>query len=144
MPQNLYDSLLERLEGSPYTGYFACLCPFHDDHKPSFFVYEESSNPNWEYQCRSCGVHGSLKYLDKKIGFHFIPNQRNDTVSKILPAWHKWEQMYGDLEGIVDAAHKSLKRHTPYQTYFKKRKIYEFVEQKKKFKFPLDNLSPFL
>jgi len=124
MPQDLYNSLLERLEGQQYGHYFSCCCPFHSDSKPSCLVFEDGY-----FKCLTCNAHGTHAYLDKKIGSHFIPKQRNDTVSNILPRWKKWEQEYGSLEGIAEAAHKSLKRHPAFQTYFKKRKIYEYVDK---------------
>ena len=124
MPQNLYNSLLERLEGQQYGHYFSCCCPFHSDSKPSCLVFEDGY-----FKCLTCNAHGTHAYLDKKIGSHFIPKQRNDTESKILPRWKKWEREYGSLEGIAESAHRSLKRHSAFQTYFKKRKIYEFIEE---------------
>jgi DNA primase len=126
---DLYNSLMERLGGSPYSGYFSCLCPFHEDNKPSFFVYEESSNKNWEFRCASCGKHGSLKYLDQFTGSHFVLKNSSSVVSKVLPMWKNCEMRYGSLEGIADAAHRSLKANSPFQTYFKRRKIYDFVDE---------------
>jgi len=119
---NLFDVLLERMEGRRYDNYFAAFCPFDTHKTPALLVYEDGL-----FVCLSCGKKGTLKYLDKVIGSHFIP-QKNDTVSRVLPKWRKWEQQYGDLEGIVDAAHRSLKRHAVFQTYFRKRKIYDFME----------------
>src|SRR5690349_21285274 len=101
---NLYESLLERLEGHPYNNYFACVCPFHDDHNPSMFVWEDG----W-FKCSACGKRGSHSFLDKHIGSHFHP--ASPIKSVVLPTWRKWESEYGSLEGIAEAAHKSLKRH---------------------------------
>lgn len=119
---NLYDVLLERMEGRQYQTYFSTFCPFDTHKSPALLVYEDG------FVCLSCHKTGTLSYLDKFTGSHFIP-QRNDTVSRVLPRWRKWEQKYGDLEGIADAAHNSLKHNAPYQTYFKKRKIYEYVDE---------------
>jgi DNA primase len=119
---NLFDTLLERMEGRKYNDYFSAFCPFDTHKSPALLVYEDG------FVCLSCGKKGSLKYLNTFTGSHFIP-QRNDTVSRILPLWRNWEQRYGDLEGIVDAAHRTLKKYPKFQTYFKERKIYEYVDE---------------
>lgn len=119
---NLYDSLLERLSGREYGNYFACLCPFHPDRSPSCFVYEDG------FRCAACGKRGSLKQLDRKIGSHFRPT-KNDTVSNVLPNWKRWEFEYGDLQGIAEHAHKTLKRFPQFQGYLKKRRINEYIEK---------------
>ena len=63
-------SYLDRLEDklervSRYSNYLLSLCPFHDDHNPSFFVYEDF------YICKSCGKRGKpedlLRTLDKSF-----------------------------------------------------------------------------
>lgn len=124
MPQDLYNSLLERLEGHPYSNYFSAWCPFDEHKSPALLVHDDGL-----FVCLSCGKKGTHAYLDKKIGSHFIPKKQNDTVSRVLPQWRKWEGEYGSLEGIAEAAHKSLKRHPAFQTYFRKRKIYEFTDE---------------
>ena len=121
---SLYESLMERLEGRQYSNYFSCFCPFDSHKSPALLVYDDGM-----FVCLSCGKKGNLKYLDKFTGSHFIPSQKVNTVSNVLPRWRKWEEKFGSLEGIVDAAHKSLKRHSQFQTYFRKRKIYEFVDE---------------
>lgn len=50
-------------------------------------------------------------------------------MSRILPRWKRWEERYGDLEGIAEEAHRNVKRFPQFQTYFKKRKIYEYVAE---------------
>lgn len=115
---SLYDSLLERLSGREYSNYFACLCPYHSDHSPSCFVYEDS------FRCAACGARGSLKKLDQKIGSHFRPSR--NTVSNILPQWSRW----GDtLEEIADSAHRTLKKFPQFQRYMKRRKIDAYIEK---------------
>lgn len=120
---NLYDSLMERMEGREYSNYFSAFCPWDSHATPALLVFDDGM-----VKCLSCNKIWSHAQLDKKIGSHYSPKQRNDTVSKVLPQWRKWEEKYGDLEGIADAAHKTLKAHSVFQTYFKKRKIYEFVD----------------
>lgn len=116
---SLYTSLQERLNGHIYNGYFACLCPFHDDHSPSFFVREDGS---WYCKSNSCHSHGkTLEQLERKLGGHDVKVQKGK--SQVLPRWREWENKYGDLEGIADFAH----RHAEHW-YFKERKIDEFFE----------------
>lgn len=119
---NLYDSLLERLEGHPYSNYFACWCPFESHKTPALLVYDDGL-----FVCLSCGKKGTHSYLNKVIGSHYTP-QRVDTVSHVLPQWRKWEQEYGDLEGIVSVAQERLLKVPVYQTYLKRRKIYEYAK----------------
>jgi DNA primase len=121
---NLYESLMERLDGRAYGHYFSCFCPFDHHQSPAMLVFDDGM-----FKCLSCNKIGNHKELDRKIGTHFIPQRQDDTVSNILPRWRKWEEKYGDLEGIADAAHSSLKRFPQFQTYFKKRKIYEFIDE---------------
>lgn len=112
---------MERMDGREYNGYFATRCVFHNDTNPSLFVYEDG------YRCASCGAKGSLKRLEQKIGSHFHPT-RSNTVSNILPNWRRWEFEYGDLQGIAEHAHKTLKRYPQFQGYLKKRRINEYIE----------------
>lgn len=127
MTDNLYDLLLERLEGIPYNGYFMADCPFHDwqSHTQSLMVHEDA------YKCLSCGAYGNLKKLLDKTSRGIFRPQREKRASNILPRWSKWERNYGDLDGIVEHAHLSLKRFPQFQAYFKKRKIDQFIEQGK-------------
>lgn len=120
---HLYDSLLERLEGRQYQNYFSAFCPFDTHKSPALLVYEDG------FVCLSCRKSGTLKYLDKFIGSHFHPTQRHDSVSRILPKWRKWEEQYGDVEGIVYEAHRFLKKHTKFQDYLKRRKIDDFIDE---------------
>jgi DNA primase len=113
------------MDGRPYSNYFSTWCVFDSHKTPALLVYDDGLAT-----CLSCRKTWTHKILDRKIGSHFIP-QRNDTVSRILPKWRRWEEKYGDLPEIVDAAHKSLKAHSQFQTYLKKRKIYEFADEGK-------------
>lgn len=127
---SLYDSIQNKLENvHNYSGYFYSLCPFHDDSSPSFAVYEESYKKSMEYQCKSCGAHGSLAYLDKFLGSHHRQTLTRSQSSKptVLPRWKKWDQEYGNLEGIAKHAHETLKRYPQYQNYFKRRKIDDYI-----------------
>lgn len=124
MPQSLYDSLLIRMDGRAYSNYFACFCPYDEHKAPAMLVHDDGL-----FVCLSCGKKGTHAQLDKKIGSHYIPSQRIDTVSRVLPSWRKWEHAYGDLKGIVDEAHRQLNRHPQFQLYLKKRKIDDYIDE---------------
>jgi hypothetical protein len=121
---SLYDSLMERMEGRAYSNYFSTWCPFDEHKTPALLVFSDGM-----VKCLSCDKIWSHKQLDQKIGSRFIQVQKVSTVSRVLPRWRRWEEKYGDLEGIADAAHRSLKANSPFQTYFKRRKIYDFVDE---------------
>ena len=121
---NLYESLMERMDGRAYNNYFSCFCPYDRHQSPAMLVFEDGM-----FKCLSCNKIGTHKQLSRDLGSHFIPQRRDDTVSQVLPRWKRWEDKYGDLEGIADAAHSSLKRFPQFQTYFRKRKIYEYATE---------------
>jgi len=123
---SLYDALQEKLEGRLYSNYFACLCPFHDDSNPSCFVYEDG-----RFRCASCGKSGTHQYLDKVIGSHLRLTRSQVGKSQVLPRWRDWEKQYGDIEGIAHHAHKALLKFPQFQSYFRKRKIDEYIEKGK-------------
>lgn len=117
---SLYDSLLERLEGRPYNGYFSAYCPFDEHQSPALLVYEDG------FYCLSCVKSGSLEYLSKKIGNHYTPKVTRSQLSQVLPRWRKW----GDsLEEIAHSSHKLLKKFSQFQGYFRKRKVDAFIEK---------------
>ena len=123
---SLYDSLQEKLDGRPYSNYFVCLCPFHKESRPSFFVYEDG-----RFFCKSCNKSGTVEYLDKFLGSHFRLTQSQKSKPQLLPRWRQWEQAFGNIEGIANHAHKSLLKFPQFQSYFKKRMIDEYIEQGK-------------
>lgn len=120
---HLYNSLLERLEGRPYGHYFAAWCVWDKHSTPAMLVFNDGM-----VKCLSCNKIWSHEQLNKKIGGHFVPQKNNSVSFRLLPKWRKWEEKYESLEGIVEYAHNSLKKHKQFQTYFKERKIYEFME----------------
>ena len=120
---NLYETLLERLDGRQYSNYFSCSCPFDTHQSPALLVYEDG------YFCLSCGAKGSLEYLNKKIGTNFhSPLTQSHSHTNVLPRFRQWEQEHGDLEGIATYAHKSLKAFPQFQSYFKMRKIDDYID----------------
>ena len=64
MKQSGLETLQDLLGGKRYETYIHCLCPFHNDTKPSFMAYDD-----W-YRCLACGKEGSsqslINYLSKK------------------------------------------------------------------------------
>ena len=120
---SLYESLMERMDGREYSNYFSAFCPFDTHKTPALLVYDDGMA-----KCLSCNKIWSHDQLNRKIGSHFIP-QKRDTVSQILPRWRRWEEKYGDLDGIAQAAHRSLLANPPFQTYFRMRKIYDVVDE---------------
>ena len=122
---SIYDNLLEKLDGKAYSNYFVSCCVFHDDSSPSLFCYEDG-----RFRCAACGKNGTLSYLDKYLGsqYHSSLVTRSQK-SSVLPRWKKWEQEYGDIQGIAKYAHDNLKRYKQFQSYFRKRKIDEYIEE---------------
>lgn len=120
---SLYDSLLEKLEGRPYDNYFSAWCPFDEHKSQALLVYEDG-----RFWCLSCQKSGTHEYLDKFIGSHYRLTQRQPSKPQLLPRWRAWEREHGDVEGIANYAHKSLLKFPQFQSYFKKRKIDEFID----------------
>ena len=84
-----------------YGRYITSLCPFHDENRPSFFIYPDS------YFCKSCGAKGKTKnLLDdlKKNQGTFIAKPQIDFHSP----WSRWSKQYGDLPEIIKIAHRNL------------------------------------
>ena len=121
---SLYENLLEKLDGRQYSNYFSCYCVFDQHASPALLCYDDGM-----FVCLSCGKKGSLEYLAKKLSIssHSLTRSHSTSSPVVLPQWRKWEQEYGDLEGIAKFAHKSLKAFPQFQNYFKQRKIDEFI-----------------
>jgi DNA primase len=122
----LYDVLLEKMNGKSYDSYFMACCPFlHDGHKethPSLQVHDDG-----RFNCLTCHKTGTLKFLAKVISHDTLSIGKQTPI--VLPRWRKWEDKYGDISEIAHHAHQSLKRFPQFQAYFKKRKIAQFIEQ---------------
>lgn len=94
-------SIAERLERvSRYEKYLLSLCPFHDDHNPSFLVYEDY------YICKSCGKKGKTSSLFKKLDKTYIKPTQPYSASN---PWTQWLQE-GSLTEVCYRAYKLLKR----------------------------------
>lgn len=127
---DLQASLAERMEQVQWHGgYFSAICPFpHHGRKeshPSMLVYEDG------FKCLGpCGKSGSLKYLLSVVS---KSSSLFETVSiekpNILPKWMKWADRYGDIQEIADAAYRAVLRDKGHQSFFKRRKIDQFIKQ---------------
>lgn len=117
-----YDTLMERMNGRPYTNYFMALCPFlHDgrlEQNPSLMVFED------HFYCKSCHRYGSLRVLEKATTGNYHP----DTTRKFLPQFKKWERQFEGVEDLALSAHKFLLRNPSYATYLKRRKMDKFIK----------------
>lgn len=99
-----------------YEHYVVALCPFHSEHRPSFFVYSD-----W-YRCESCGANGPTKkllsLLDKTIisspppaSFKnpFTSWLRDRSLGKTLKlAWKNLPSVYLRERGVSDQNQKAL------------------------------------
>jgi hypothetical protein len=103
------DTLAEKLPGAHrYEKYVACICPFHQDRKPSCLVY-----PDYFY-CTACGTRGPTAVLLRQVGLH--PTSGGEVESDYLP------DIFGRDPGqLVESAHRFLVEHEDYQDYLKGR-----------------------
>lgn len=76
------------LEGArEYDHYLVALCPFHDDSRPSFFVYPDN------YKCLSCGAFGRTENLLTKLSGRPIKNAPAKHWSNPFTGWLKDESL---------------------------------------------------
>ena len=124
----IYEDLQDRLDDVHlYSNYFYCLCPFHEDTRPSFAVYEDADKPEGKgrFYCNGCMKSGTHEYLYKHLtGGNAVVHNLTKPVQKFLPRWAKWQEWFGSLENLVEFAHKNISK----TDYLKKRvleKVYE-------------------
>jgi len=110
------DEIINHLDyAKRYENYIVSRCPFHDDRRPSFFVYED-----W-YRCESCGENGSTNsLLDKLDGtFTFTQPQpfrnpftrwlKQRTLAETLKlAWQNGPSVYLRERGVDDRSQYKL------------------------------------
>lgn len=110
------DEFMDVLDGAHnYGHYIVARCPFHNDTRPSFFVYED------KYRCSSCGAFGNTSDLLAKIKpDHVIVT----TQAAFQNPWTKWLKDH-DLAFILNIAYK----HRP-STYLISRGIYRIIQEK--------------
>lgn len=112
----LLDDLYDYLENSVrYGRYIHALCPFHDDSRPSFFVYED------HYHCAACGVKGKTENLldDLRRKQGVLVTLKKQTYFQ--SPWRGW-QRFGSLEKIIQQAHNNLIKSNK-TAYLKRRGI---------------------
>jgi hypothetical protein len=71
---SFYQNHVDKLKagkGDEYIG----LCPFHEDHKPSFYINEETG----QYYCQACHVKGNLKTFCETKGIPYPKQKTNWT-----------------------------------------------------------------
>jgi len=73
--QKLVDELTKA--GARFKGN-ACNCPFHEDHRPSGGVFQETSG-NWKFKCHSCGFYGDVFDVIAKRGNIPVPEAIKST-----------------------------------------------------------------
>ena len=86
---------------------YRCLCPFHNDTKPSMQIYPDKKTGEWKYKCQPCGSGGDLfdfvkEYngVDYKGAFEILSNDYQG-LSEIVPRESKKPvDIYEDLEPI--------------------------------------------
>jgi DNA primase len=115
---DILDDVMDYLDGATrYSRYVASLCPFHNDSRPSFFVY-----PDY-YSCRSCNAHGRTSNL-----INDIKQQKGETVLvhkhvDFNSPWFAWKK-YGSLDNVLNISHNNIIK--TYKTaYLTKRGITE-------------------
>lgn len=118
-----YTDFISRLDNAKqYNGYITADCPFQDwvSHQPPFFVNERG------YNCVSCGAHGSLEWLNKKLGGRYYKNKVREKRLIVLPKWKKWAEQYGSIQGIADFGHEIFREFPGKRLFFKQRIIENF------------------
>lgn len=113
------DIIVEKLEKAHnYGKYISALCPFHDDKKPSFFVYEDT------YRCLSCGAHGSTQSLIRKLSS--LPERYRvyDTKESRNP-FTKWGKSQS-LSSTIEIANRILKSRPSH--FLQRRKVLSEIQ----------------
>ena len=113
---DLLDDIYQYLDRAQrYDHYIAALCCFHDDSRPSMFIYPDN------YRCQACNAFGKtsklLEMLQKKQGVFIAKKPTN-----FRSPWHNWDEKYGDLTDTLKYAHKNLMDHNK-TAYLTKRGI---------------------
>jgi DNA primase len=112
------DEIASKLDyAKRYESYVVALCPFHDERRPSFFVYADN------YRCESCGAFGKTSKLIEKlsgklsVSHKTAPNFKNPFTSwsrdrslgeTLKLAWQNGPSVYLRERGINDKTQKAL------------------------------------
>ena len=97
---DLPDILTEKLDGAHrYEHYIVSLCPFHDDNRPSFFVYPDT------YRCLSCGKWGTTQSLIEKLDSTHVYHTQESSDYFHNP-WTKWLRNH-EISEILNVAFRN-------------------------------------
>lgn len=115
--KELFQSLESRLDGVEWHGhYFAARCLFHDDTRPSMFVY-----PDY-FKCSACGEQGRLEKLERKVSGTTTP--KLDQPTKYHgPPWNKWLEKYKNWDGVAHGGISNAIAFPSLMSYITKRGI---------------------
>ena len=75
-----------------YENYVVALCPFHSEHRPSFFVYED------RYRCESCGANGWTNKLLEKLSGTIISSSAPVSFRNPFTGWTKTRSLGDTLK----------------------------------------------
>jgi DNA primase len=116
MSELRYDDFADAPGARRYDGYLALLCPFHDDHKPSLFVW-----PDGWFKCMSCGERGRWQKLhDKLNGFIARPSIFRSSATPTLN---------GIVEDVAEGAHRTLQMFPVFNAYLKRRGVEGMIDK---------------
>lgn len=96
----LLDELVEVLPNATrYSDYISSLCPFHDDTRPSFMVWQDT------YKCYACGAFGNTQDLLSLASSGIV---KSIQAARFNNPWRKWIKKYGRIGLAMREAHKNL------------------------------------
>lgn len=86
-----FDELKEVLDNcKDYGHYLAAICPWHNDTKPSLFIYEDT------YKCVACGTWGHTSELLKRLDKTRVKYKQEDEHESVNPfsIWLRTQTLY--------------------------------------------------
>jgi len=115
--------IAEYLDGArQYDGYVVSLCPFHQENRPSFFVYPD------KYYCKSCGAWGYTENLYQKLSK--LPAKPKVQSERFYNPWTYWIKRFGRLGLVLKSANQNIKRRP--SIYLRDRGITDEIQVKLK------------
>jgi hypothetical protein len=117
MDGDLQKDCVELLERATlHSHYYSALCPFHDDHSPSFFVYPDG------FRCSACGKWGTLDYLYGYLTKRDTVSHYREPEKSATPRWRTWLQKYGTWHDFAVEAYRKGKEFPVLMNYIKKQR----------------------
>lgn len=111
----------EYVEGHQYNGYIACKCLFHDDSRPSMFIYSDT------YRCSACGAFGNTdKLLADLSGSNIRSKPRTDKYD--ANPFTLWQKAYGNILSALKVSYRLMKKNP--SIYLDERGITQKFQQK--------------